>query len=188
MDQIFRLVLTAVAFLVIFSVLVIIHECGHFFMARKSGIKVEEFGFGIPPRIWGFKKGETLYSLNAIPFGGFVRLFGEDSRDSKILKNPRSFAHKPICTRIMVILAGVVMNFLLAWVLLTVGFSFGIQPLIVSSEDFVSGVQSGVIEIRPGVIIKEVRKGSAAQLAGLQPNDNILAVNGKEFFSLDQFE
>lgn len=87
-------IVTAIVFVLIFSVLVLIHEWGHFAAARRAGIKVEEFGFGLPPRIWGKKKGETLYSINAIPFGGFVKLLGEDSRDPKLLKNKRSFIAK----------------------------------------------------------------------------------------------
>jgi regulator of sigma E protease len=99
------LLLTVIAFIVIFSVLVLIHEWGHYIVAKKSGIKVEEFGFGLPPRIWGVRKGETIYSINAIPFGGFVRLLGEDNRDDKAARNPRSFSAKPARVRIMVILA-----------------------------------------------------------------------------------
>src|SRR5947209_7680408 len=70
--------LTLVVFLLILSILVLIHEAGHFFVAKKFGIKVEEFGFGLPPRIWGKKIGETIYSINWLPIGGFVKLFGED--------------------------------------------------------------------------------------------------------------
>src|SRR5438105_10437947 len=72
------MILTALVFLLILSVLVLIHEAGHYFVAKRFGIKVEEFGFGLPPRLWGFKKGETIYSLNWLPIGGFVKLFGED--------------------------------------------------------------------------------------------------------------
>ena len=68
---------TALAFFIILSVLVLVHEGGHFLAARRAGILVEEFGFGLPPRIWGKKIGETIYSINALPFGGFVRLYGE---------------------------------------------------------------------------------------------------------------
>src|SRR5215831_10520163 len=70
--------ITILVFLAVLSVLVLIHEAGHYFVAKKLGIKVEEFGFGLPPRIWGYKKGETIYSLNWLPIGGFVKLFGED--------------------------------------------------------------------------------------------------------------
>src|SRR3989338_4813375 len=107
--------LTILAFLVIFSLLILIHEYGHFFVAKRKGIKIEEFGFGLAPRIWGKKYGETLYSLNWIPFGGFVRMLGEDARDKKALKNGRSFMRKSKWARTQVVCAGVAMNFLLSW-------------------------------------------------------------------------
>ena len=82
--------IAAIVFIIVLGVLVFVHEAGHFFMAKKSGMKVEEFGFGFPPRIWGIKKGETTYSINWIPFGGFVKILGEDGTD----ESPRSFNSK----------------------------------------------------------------------------------------------
>lgn len=72
------MLITIIVFLVILSFLVLVHEAGHFFMAKKFGIKVEEFGFGLPPRAFGVKLGETIYSINWLPIGGFVKLYGED--------------------------------------------------------------------------------------------------------------
>lgn len=180
--------LTAIAFILIFSVLVLIHEWGHYIVAKKSGIKVEEFGFGLPPRIWGKKRGETLFSINAIPFGGFVRLLGEDGRDEKVKKNPRSFVSKPARTRIMVILAGVIMNFLLAWGLLTIGFTFGIQPLILSGDDVLTAIQDGTIRTTPGITVKEVKAGGPADQAGMKAGDSIVKINGKKFFSAEDLQ
>jgi len=180
--------LSAIAFILIFSVLVLVHEWGHYIVAKKSGIKIEEFGFGLPPRIWGVKKGETIFSINAIPFGGFVRLLGEDARDSKVVKNPRSFAGKPARVRILVVLAGVIMNFFLAWFLLTVGFTFGMQPLILSGDDVLAGIQNGTIQIQPGIAVKEVKAGGAAEKAGMKAGDRIVKVNGKEIFSADELQ
>jgi site-2 protease. Metallo peptidase. MEROPS family M50B len=70
--------LFVIIFIICLNILVFVHELGHFLVAKKNGLKVEEFGMGIPPRIFGIKKGETLYSLNALPIGGFVRIYGED--------------------------------------------------------------------------------------------------------------
>ncbi|MEQ1666789.1 MAG: site-2 protease family protein, partial [Bdellovibrionales bacterium] len=70
--------MTIILFIIVLLVTVLIHELGHFIAARKSGMTVEEFGFGIPPRIWSWKKGETTYSINALPFGGFVKIAGEN--------------------------------------------------------------------------------------------------------------
>lgn len=173
-------ILTAVVFVLIFSALVLIHEFGHFFVARKAGIKVEEFGFGLPPRIWGKKRGETLYSINAIPFGGFVRLLGEDGDLAKKVRNKRSFASKPLRARALVIVAGVLMNYVLAWLLLTIGFAVGMQPLLLNGDDVFAGIESGVVQIRPGIIIKSVAEGGPAAMAGLKEGDRILAFNGIE--------
>jgi len=175
--------LTAVAFIVIFSILVLIHEWGHFFVARKAGIKVEEFGFGLPPRVWGVRKGETLYSINAIPFGGFVKLLGEDSRDPKLLHDKRSFISKSPRVRTLVVIAGVFMNFLLAVVLLTIGFTFGMQPLILSGDDVLKGIDDGTIQTQPGIIVKEVTAGSVAAKVGIQKGDFVLSADGREITS-----
>lgn len=179
-------ILTAIVFLVIFSVLVLAHEWGHFYAARRSGIKVEEFGFGMPPRIWGKKKGETLYSVNWIPFGGFVKLLGEDAEDPKALSDKRSFAAKPPRVRVLVVTAGVLMNFLLAYVLLTFGFIFGIQPLILSADEVLENLDKGTIHTLDGVIVKDVKEGSPADIAGMLKEDRIKEIDGKEILNNDR--
>jgi regulator of sigma E protease len=180
--------LTVIAFVVIFSILILVHEWGHFFTAKKTGIKVEEFGFGYPPRIWGFKKGETLYSINWIPFGGFVRLLGEDSTDSKTAKDKRSFGSKSARVRILVITAGVIMNFLLAFVLLTTGYIVGTQPLILTGDEVLENFENGVIQTQDGIVVKEVDKGGAAENAGLKAGDRIIYVNGRDIVSDEQMK
>src|SRR3989338_6537590 len=99
-------------FISILSLLILVHELGHFFMARKFGIKVEEFGFGYPPKLYSFKKKGVIWSFNLLPFGGFVRLKGEDVGMGK-----DSFASQPKRVRLLVLFAGVAMNFLLGVVL-----------------------------------------------------------------------
>ncbi len=168
---------TIIVFLLILTILVLIHEAGHFFVAKKLGIKVEEFGFGLPPRAFGIKRGETTYSINWLPIGGFVKLYGEDEAGSgKITSsksqsaNPgdlhRAFFSRPVWQRALVVVAGVVMNFVLAVLILT--YFFG-----------VSGVQS------PGdkVLITDVVKGSPAQEARLKKGDQIISINGKKITS-----
>src|SRR3989344_1679860 len=115
--------LTAIIFIIVIGVLVLVHEFGHFIFAKRAGMKVEEFGFGFPPRLWGFKRGETTYSLNWIPFGGFVKILGEDGDE----RGPRSFASAPFGKRMLVILAGVAMNVLLAAVFLMLVNFFGMR-------------------------------------------------------------
>lgn len=171
--------ITAIVFIVIFSILVLVHEFGHFTMAKKAGIKVEEFGFGLPPRMFGKKVGETIYSLNWIPFGGFVRMLGEDSRKVSMLKNKRSFIAQPMRSRILVIVAGVVMNFLLAWALLTIGFSFGMKPLLLPEEVFTS-IDEGNIVLQEGLKIKKIGEESFFGKVGFLNDDVIVAFNGEE--------
>jgi len=100
-------------FLVVLSILVIVHEFGHYIVAKKNGIWVEEFGFGLPPRVFGKKIGETIYSINLFPFGGFVRLHGEMTEDG-VTKLKKAFLNKSLWVKTAVICAGVIMNFLLA--------------------------------------------------------------------------
>lgn len=179
------LLITAIAFLLIFSVLVLIHEWGHFTAARRAGVKVEEFGFGLPPRIWGKKKGETIYSINWIPFGGFVKLLGEDASDDKLRKNKRSYSNKSPWVRLWIVTAGVVMNLFLCWFLLTVGFSIGIQPLIVEPEQFLEAIEDGSIKTEPGFVVQEVKEGTQAEAEGVKAGDVLLTYNGESILELD---
>ena len=146
----------------VFGLLVFVHELGHFLTAKWSGIRVEEFGFGFPPRIFGIKRGETIYSLNWIPLGGFVRMPGEngETTDENGVYDPRSFAAKPAWRRAIVLVAGVTMNVIFAFLLLGVAYAGG---------------ESGY-----GPVIQSVCVGSPAAIAGLQPNDKILKINGQD--------
>ena len=110
------MLITVLILVAVLSVLVFIHELGHFATAKFFGIKVEEFGFGFPPRIWGFKHGDTNYTINWIPLGGFVRIKGENGEDAA---DKDSFGARPIWQRALVLCAGVIMNFVLAWAIMT---------------------------------------------------------------------
>ncbi len=173
-------IISAIAFIVVFSIIILIHEWGHFWTARKVGIKVEEFGIGLPPRIWGKKIKGTIYSVNWIPFGGFVRLYGEDGSDPKLLKDDKSFVSKSLRQRMAVVVAGVVMNFILALTLLVVGFSIGIEPLLVNGDDVLQAINEETIDIDHGVRVKTVEEESVAANAGLKSDDIITRINGKE--------
>src|SRR5215472_7840381 len=113
----------------VFGLLVIAHEFGHFIIAKRAGIRVDEFAIGFPPRLFSFRRGETLYSINLLPLGGYVRMPGENGETTDEAGNydPRSFASKPAGTRAIVLLAGVTMNFLLAFLLFT-AFAAAGQP------------------------------------------------------------
>lgn len=177
---------TIIVFVLTLLVLVIIHEAGHFFVAKKFNIKVLEFGFGIPPRIFGKKIGETLYSLNWLPIGGFVRLLGEDEVDKKVLDNDRSFAAQSVSKRIAVVIAGVVMNFLLAFLLfyIVLGASdFKSQILYNGKYDFVGANQ----QIEPLIFVRQVMENTPASQAGLKEGDRIIGINNQEIISGSQF-
>jgi len=156
--------LTILAFIIILGLLVFVHELGHFLVAKKLGIKVEEFGFGFPPRIFGIKRGETLYSLNLIPLGGFVKIFGEDGEEKS---SQRSFAAKKIWQRASVLLAGVTMNIVLAIALLSLGYMIGL-PWAIDDSQAASGAK---------VQITQVVAASPADKAGMKVGDIILSVS-----------
>jgi len=108
-------------------VLVLVHEAGHFFAAKRFGIRVDEFGFGFPPKLFGWKYGETEYTINLLPIGGFVKIFGE-SPDGESINGTdagRSLINKPKYQQAIVLFAGVFANFLLAWLLFSIGLMLG---------------------------------------------------------------
>ncbi len=157
-------------FVVILVVLVLVHEFGHFIVAKAGGIRVDEFGVGFPPRVWGKKVGETLYSVNALPFGGFVKIFGEDPNDESI-RGPdsrRSFVHKPRILQAAVLVAGVFFNVLFAWILLSSGFLIGLPTSL--SEEFRPYAQN----VR--VIVTAVAPAGPALKAEIKPGDTIVAI------------
>ncbi len=172
-------------FIVTILILVLIHEYGHYIVAKKSGIKVLEFGFGLPPRAWGKKIGETIWSINWLPFGGFVKLLGEDETDADKLHDKRSFARAPIGKRIGIVVAGVVMNLLLAWALYYVVLGsqgFKTQVPLLTDHKFV-GVNQTTESV---VMIGEVASDSPALAAGIKSGERVLAVNNQPINSTDE--
>lgn len=191
--------LTVIIFLLVLSVLVFAHEAGHFFTARRFGVRAEEFGFGFPPRAIGWYKnqagkwqrvlgdksvesldnnekeklrpgkGKTIYSLNWLPLGGFVKIKGENG-DGR--NDSDSFSAQKIWQRIIILAAGVVMNIILAWFLFSIAYLIGLPQ----STD---SLGKGAITTNAKVVIAEVVPGSAAEKAGLKINDYILAVDNQ---------
>ncbi|MBI3261391.1 site-2 protease family protein [Candidatus Berkelbacteria bacterium] len=150
-------VVTGILFILILGLLVFIHELGHFLVARAAKIKVQEFAFGFPPRLFSKLSGGTHYSLNLLPLGGYVKLLGEDEHS----RDKGSYSSKPPATRITVVLAGVAMNLMLAWLLLTLWFAITI--------------------VRPpnnAVVIGQVIPGSPAAAAGLIAGDLLIKTDG----------
>ena len=139
--------MTLFLFFILLFVLIISHECGHFFSARVFGIRVDEFGFGLPPRITGIKRNGILYSLNWLPFGGFVKIHGEEGND---VADSQSFASKSSWVRAMVIAAGVFANMILAWILLSIVASVGMVESLDESTALVTpGAQIAIVDVAP---------------------------------------
>lgn len=174
------LVVSALAFFFLITGLILIHELGHFIAARRAGVVVEEFGFGLPPRgMTLFRWQGTDFTLNWIPFGGFVRLKGENGDDgAKTSKG--SFVRAGIPARCGILLAGVAMNFLLALVIFFFGFSFGQWiPTYLSLEDMESAAARGDIHLKLAVLIDDVLTGGTASEAGVPEGAVLVSVDGQ---------
>lgn len=155
--------MTVIVFIIILAVLVLIHEFGHFIAAKRMGVKVEEFGFGFPPRVWGKKIGETIYSINLLPIGGFVKVFGEeyheeDGDDIEKKERSRAFIYKHPWRKTVILVAGVIMNFLLGWAIISYLFTQGI-PTPTNAA-----------------IVEQITENSPAAQAGLRKGDQVIAI------------
>ena len=159
--------LTFLIFIIVLGLIVFVHEFGHFIAAKRSGVRVDEFGFGFPPRIVGVKCGNTTYSINWIPLGGFVKIKGESGEDRD---DADSFAHKPAWQRGLILLAGVAMNVVLAIVLLSIGLAVG-------APNVTDGLPPSAIVHERAVQVMAVLPGSPAERAGFTAGDSILSVD-----------
>ena len=154
--------LTIIIFIAILIVLILIHEFGHFIIAKALGVKVKEFAFGFPPRLFSVKRNGTRYSFNLIPLGGYVSLLGED----EAVKEKGSYYTKKVWQKILIVGTGVVMNFILAILVLAIGFTIGMTPLV-SDPATLSGTKTSQ------VMIVEVMPDSPAAKAGLESGNII---------------
>lgn len=156
------ILLNIIIVLAAISLLVLIHELGHFIMAKRFGIWVEEFGLGLPPRLWGKKIGETVYSINLLPMGGFVKLHGEDEgavHYSKVKKPKRMFYKKPWWQRSIILFAGIFMNFVFAVAVISYLYTKGVA-------------------VPDKVVVNMVAANSPAEQAGIIKDDTIVAIEG----------
>lgn len=158
--------MSIIIFVIILAVLVLVHEFGHFIAAKKQGVKVEEFGFGLPPRLFGIKFGETIYSINLIPLGGFVKLYGEEYHEiKKKTQSSRAFINKKPWQKSLIVMAGVIGNFILGWLLISFLFTQGVP---VPTDK---------------VTVEKVINNSPAKLSGFETGDLIkkVEVAGKTY-------
>ncbi len=164
--------MSVIIFIVILALLILVHEFGHFIVAVKSGIKVTEFGIGFPPKIATlFRWKETDFTLNAIPFGGFVKIFGEnpDEESTQGPESKRSFVNKPKWIQALVLVAGVSFNVIFAWLLISIGFMSGLPTPVGSTS-------VGTVE-NARVVITSVAENSPASQSNIKTGDAIVAVS-----------
>ena len=160
-------------FVAVLVALIVVHEFGHFVVAKLSGMRVDEFGIGYPPRAWGFKKGETEYTLNWLPFGGFVKIYGEDMEEKlpeSVTTTPeseksRAFSSRPRSLQALVLVAGIAMNLLFAYVLITATLLMG-TPRALAPEELATATE---VSVAVAGILPE----SPAAKAGLLPGDYV---------------
>jgi regulator of sigma E protease len=161
--------MSLIIFFAVLALLVLSHELGHFLAAKRAGIRVDEFGFGFPPRLWSWRRGETAYSINLIPFGGFVKIFGENGVGEETIDLNRNFSVKPKWVQAIVLAAGVTFNILLAWILISIGLMFGLP----ASPDL---IKPGEQAIESSLVISGVLPQSPAATAQLQSGDEIISL------------
>lgn len=167
--------LTILVFLAVLVVLVLVHEAGHAVVARLTGCRVEEFGIGFPPRLWTYQVGETTYSLNLVPLGGFVRITGEDGAAHN---DPRSFSRRPRAARMAILLAGVAMNLVLAVALFALLAGIG-------SPVPLHGAPDSLPLTDRRVELVEVSDNPVLQRAGLKAGDALNIVGGRKVQSAE---
>ncbi|MBP9867130.1 MAG: site-2 protease family protein [Candidatus Pacebacteria bacterium] len=170
--------LTAIIlFIIILLVLVIVHEFGHFIVAKLTNMRVDEFAFGFPPRIFSKKIGETTYAVNALPLGGYVSILGENGDEEDPVNkankaNPRAFSNRPWWAQLLVLVAGVTMNMLLAWFIF-IGISYGDITMSTRDEKYGSLVKN------PSLMVIDAAPESPAYKAGIIPGSTLVSITSK---------
>lgn len=164
--------MTLIIFIIVLAVLILAHEFGHFIVAKKAGIRVDEFGLGFPPKIVSKKWGETEYSLNWLPLGGFVKIFGEtvDQEAQAGADRERSLINKPRYIQALVLVAGVFFNLLLAWLLFSIGFMSGLPT---------SAQTAGREVVNKKLLVTGLVAGSPAATAGLLAKDELVYLSAE---------
>jgi regulator of sigma E protease len=162
--------MSIILFILILAFLIFVHELGHFIVAKKSGVRVDEFAIGFPPKIFGWKRGETSYVLNLIPFGGYVKIFGENPDEDSIAgpDKSRSFVNAKKWKQALILVAGISFNLIAAWILLSISFMSG---LTTSVQDSYAKYAHD-----PHVLVTYIQKDSPASKAGIIAGDRIISL------------
>lgn len=164
---------TILLFILVLGALVLVHELGHFWAAKKSGCAVDEFGIGFPPRVFSIKRGDTVYSINLLPLGGFVKIRGENGDDAP---DEKSFVTKSVGWKALIVSAGVLMNVAMAYVLITASLVFGVNAVVDESNAPGRFATLSNEKIR----IVQVLPEGPADRAGLQVGDSVTKLDGRE--------
>ncbi len=169
--------MTIIIFLIVLAILIFVHELGHFLAARFFDIKVDAFALGFGPKIFGRTIGETTYSLNLIPFGGYVKIFGENPDDESIngVDKARSFVHMAKWKQVAVLFAGIFFNFVFAAILVAIAFSFGVSAPVSSFNEYKDSMYN------QHIVITLVNRGSPADKAGLKAGDVLVVPSAESF-------
>ncbi|HMA77507.1 MAG TPA: site-2 protease family protein [Candidatus Paceibacterota bacterium] len=168
--------MTVLLFLAVLFVLILVHEWGHYITAKKTGMQVDEFGIGFPPKVYGKKIGETEYTLNALPIGGFVRIAGENAEDIATGEsdNPRSFVHKSKWAQALVLIAGVAMNVIFAWLIYVIIFMVGV-PTVTEESAAPAGTPLTIVALAPNSPAAEAGVPVGATITGVSAGSSTLA-------------
>ena len=170
------MILSIVTFVLVLGILVFVHELGHFLVAKWTGMRVDEFALGFPPRVFAIKRGETTYAINALPLGGYVKIYGENGLNEE--GDPRAFDRKSVWARTLVLVAGVCMNLVFAFLALCVAYTVGFPAISAEIESI-----PGAVVTSGQVLVADTVAGSAAARAGVQSGDIVVSFldpqNGK---------
>jgi len=194
--------ITAITFILVFGFIIFIHELGHFLAAKYAKVGVKVFAFGFPPKIWSKKVGDTEYKINLIPFGGYVKLEGDDEdteeietiiveKDSKRLSKDKTnkLFDQNAGTLLLIFSAGVVMNLISAFLILVFLFLVGFKPIELGEFNrniFPSVDRAGDITSTVRVVVAEVEKNTPAEKEGIRKGDTIVRVDGKKVYFSDE--